>query len=96
MAESKYDKYVIRGAEITIPVFPEKALLNIGFDEKYLDRIFMPFQRLHGRFQYEGAGMGLAICRKILERHGGSITAKSVQGRGSTFIVTLPLKQATK
>jgi signal transduction histidine kinase len=66
---------------------------GIGFDEKYLDRIFMPFQRLHGRFQYEGAGMGLTICRKILERHGGSITAESVEGRGSTFIVTLPIRQ---
>jgi len=63
---------------------------GIGFDEKYLDRIFEPFQRLHGRGAYEGTGMGLAICRKIVERHGGTITARSTPGQGTTFIVTLP------
>ena len=63
---------------------------GIGFDEKYLDRIFTPFQRLHGRLEYEGTGMGLAICRKIVERHGGSLTAKSSIGQGATFIVLLP------
>lgn len=63
---------------------------GIGFDEKYLDRIFNVFQRLHGRGTYEGTGIGLAICRKIAERHGGSITARSQPGVGSTFIVTLP------
>ncbi len=66
---------------------------GIGFDERYLDRIFSPFQRLHGRSEYSGTGMGLAICRKIAERHLGSITAKSAPGKGSTFIVTLPVKQ---
>jgi light-regulated signal transduction histidine kinase (bacteriophytochrome) len=66
---------------------------GIGFDEKYLDRIFNAFQRLHGRSEYEGTGMGLAICRKIVERHDGSITAKSLIDRGSTFIITLPLQQ---
>jgi two-component system sensor kinase FixL len=66
---------------------------GIGFDEKYLDRIFSPFQRLHGRSRYDGVGMGLAICRKIAERHGGGITAKSTPGGGSTFMVTLPLRQ---
>jgi signal transduction histidine kinase len=66
---------------------------GIGFDEKYLDRIFLPFQRLHGRSHYEGTGMGLAICRKIVERHGGTITAKSIPGKGATFIVLLPVKQ---
>ena len=66
---------------------------GIGFDEKYLDRIFTPFQRLHGRNEYEGTGIGLAVCRKIVERHGGSLTAKSTPGEGSTFIVVLPLKQ---
>jgi two-component system, chemotaxis family, sensor kinase Cph1 len=65
---------------------------GIGFDEKYLDRMFAPFQRLHGKSAYEGTGMGLAICRKIVERHGGSITAKSKPGEGSTFIITLPLE----
>jgi PAS domain S-box-containing protein len=66
---------------------------GIGFEEKYLDRIFEVFQRLHGRQEYEGTGMGLAICRKIAERHGGTITARSQPGTGATFIVTLPVKQ---
>ncbi|HEX2640569.1 MAG TPA: ATP-binding protein, partial [Pyrinomonadaceae bacterium] len=65
---------------------------GIGFDEKYLDRIFTPFQRLHGRGEYEGTGIGLAVCRKIVERHGGTLTATSRSGEGSTFIVTLPTK----
>jgi signal transduction histidine kinase len=64
---------------------------GIGFDEKYVDKIFQPFQRLHGRNEYSGIGMGLAICRKIVERHKGTITAKSTPGKGSTFIVTLPV-----
>jgi PAS domain S-box-containing protein len=68
---------------------------GIGFDEKYLDRIFQPFERLHGRGAYEGTGMGLAICRKIVERHWGTITARSTPGKGSTFIVALPLRQPT-
>lgn len=67
---------------------------GIGFDEKYLDRIFTPFQRLHGRNEYEGTGIGLAVCRKIVERHSGNLTAKSTPGKGSTFIVTLPLVQS--
>ncbi|MES0363360.1 MAG: PAS domain S-box protein [Desulfobacteria bacterium] len=65
---------------------------GIGFDEKYLDRIFAVFQRLHGRGKYDGTGVGLTICQKIAERHGGSITAKSTPGQGATFIVTLPVK----
>jgi len=66
---------------------------GIGFDEKYLDRLFKPFQRLHGRGKYPGTGIGLAICRRIAERHGGSITAQSAPGEGATFIVTLPVQQ---
>jgi PAS domain S-box-containing protein len=65
---------------------------GIGFDEKYLDRIFRVFQRLHGRTEYEGTGIGLAICRKIVERHGGDITASSAPGMGAKFIVTLPYR----
>lgn len=66
---------------------------GIGFDEKYRERIFAPFQRLHGRSRYEGTGMGLAICRKIVGRHAGSITATSQPGNGASFVVTLPVKQ---
>lgn len=65
---------------------------GIGFDEKYLDRIFTIFQRLHSRNEYEGTGIGLAVCRKIVERHGGEITARSTPGEGTTFIITLPMK----
>ena len=56
-----------------------------------LSEIFAPFQRLGGRDQHEGTGIGLAICRKIVERHGGEISAKSTLGQDSTFIVTLPV-----
>lgn len=66
---------------------------GIGFDEKYLDRIFTVFQRLHGKEEYEGTGIGLAVVRKIVERHGGSVTARSKVGEGTTFIVTMPLAQ---
>lgn len=67
---------------------------GIGFDEKYLDKVFIPFQRLHGRNEYDGVGMGLAICKKIAERHGGTIDAKSTPGKGSVFVVRLPTTQA--
>ena len=63
---------------------------GIGFDQQYADLIFKPFQRLHARKEYEGTGMGLPICRKIAERHGGSISVESEPGKGSRFIVRLP------
>ncbi len=69
---------------------------GIGFEEKYLDRIFRPFQRLHGRGQFEGSGMGLAICDKIVARHAGQITAHSQPGVGSHFVVTLPARPKTR
>lgn len=68
---------------------------GIGFEEKYVDRIFQPFQRLHGAHRYEGTGMGLAICRRIVERHGGVIRATSQPGLGSTFTISLPARQPT-
>jgi signal transduction histidine kinase len=67
---------------------------GIGFEQAEAERIFQPFQRLVGRSQYEGSGMGLAICRRIVERHGGEITARSQPGDGTTFIVTLPIYQS--
>lgn len=65
---------------------------GIGFYEQYLEKIFTPFQRLHGRHEYEGTGIGLAICRRIVERHGGVINATSEPGKGTTFELDLPLK----
>jgi chemotaxis family two-component system sensor kinase Cph1 len=70
---------------------------GIGFEEEYLGKIFLPFQRLHGKSsEYRGMGMGLAICKKILERHGGKIGATSAAGRGATFIVTLPAARSER
>ncbi|GAB2552463.1 ATP-binding protein [Spirosoma aerophilum] len=63
---------------------------GIGFDEKYLDRIFHVFQRLHGKGQFPGTGIGLAICEKVVVNHGGIITAHSKPGEGSTFSVYFP------
>ena len=64
---------------------------GIGFDEKYLDRIFEVFQRLHGKREYAGTGIGLAICEKVVANHGGAIMATSQEGKGATFSVYLPL-----
>lgn len=69
---------------------------GIGFDTKYLYKIFSVFQRLHSQQEYHGTGVGLAVCRKIAERHGGSITADSTLGKGSTFVITLPIKHDEK
>ena len=66
---------------------------GIGFEEKYRDRIFGVFQRLHGRGQYTGSGIGLSVCKKIVERHGGIIKAESSPGEGSKFIIDIPVKQ---
>jgi len=66
---------------------------GIGFDPKFADQIFVVFQRLHSRSEYEGTGIGLAVCKKITDRHGGSIVAKSAEGQGAAFIVTLPVTQ---
>jgi light-regulated signal transduction histidine kinase (bacteriophytochrome) len=66
---------------------------GIGFDMAYAEQIFEVFKRLHGRDAYAGTGMGLAICRKIVERHNGTIHAESVPGKGTTFHITLPSAQ---
>jgi signal transduction histidine kinase len=68
---------------------------GIGFDNKYAERIFRPFERLHGQHEYEGSGIGLAVCAKIVERHGGTIVAHGVPGEGATFLVTLPVRHAS-
>ncbi len=64
---------------------------GIGFSPEYSEEIFMPFRRLHGRSEYKGTGIGLALCRKIVERHRGELSAESEPGKGSRFIITLPL-----
>jgi PAS domain S-box-containing protein len=66
---------------------------GIGMDIKFTDKIFLPFQRLHGRSEYEGTGMGLAICKKIIDGHHGSISVESKLEEGSAFVITLPKKQ---
>ncbi|MZH03172.1 MAG: hypothetical protein F3745_07215 [Nitrospinae bacterium] len=66
---------------------------GIGIDPVHAERIFQPFERLHGRSTYEGTGIGLAICQKIMARHHGTITLKSELGKGSCFILTFPESQ---
>ena len=67
---------------------------GIGFDPKYLNKIFKPFEPLHRAAEFESNGMGLTICRKIVELHGGRISADSIPGEGFIFTITLPQKNS--
>ena len=91
----------VAAADLPITVRPTRAAAayhridvadnGIGFNEKYLDRIFQVFQRLHGKSEFAGTGIGLAICEKVAANHGGAITATSQLGQGATFSVFLPV-----
>lgn len=69
---------------------------GIGFDQKYAEQIFEMFKRLHHQDEYEGTGIGLAFCKKIVEQHDGYISAKGIPGKGSTFIISLPVRVSLK
>lgn len=91
---------IIREKSIDSPPDSEGAFCRIsindngiGFEEKYLDKIFTLFQRLHGKEEYEGTGIGLAIVKKIVDKHNGIISAHSTENKGTTFIIVLPLHQ---
>jgi light-regulated signal transduction histidine kinase (bacteriophytochrome) len=80
----------VRGDWLTLTV----ADNGIGFDPQYARRIFRVFERLHGRGSYPGTGIGLALCRKIAERHGGTVVASGVPGEGATFTVTVQTERS--
>jgi light-regulated signal transduction histidine kinase (bacteriophytochrome) len=87
---------VIRGADENLPTGSYHKISTsdngIGFEQKYADRIFELFQRLHTRTEFEGTGIGLAICKKIVQNHNGFIKASSEPGKGSTFNIYLPVQ----
>ena len=83
------NKFLAQGGYCEITVSDN----GIGFEEEYSEQVFLPFQRLNSRTEFEGTGIGLAICKKIIENHNGNIIVKSTVGEGTTFIIQLPFNQ---
>lgn len=86
---------------VSSSVAPDSAIITvadngIGFDQEHADKIFGTFARLHPKDRFEGTGLGLSLCKKIAERHGGNITASGIKNEGSAFTITVPLKQNGK
>ena len=84
---------VVHGREVWQATVADRG---IGFDDSFRERIFGMFQRLHGRTEYGGSGIGLAVCRKVVELHGGTIEASGVPGEGAVFTVRLPVSQGAR
>ena len=89
---------ILRGEVLSPNLEPNKDFCRIvvkdngiGFDQQYADKIFELFQRLHTRNEYQGTGIGLAVCKKIVDKHGGLINVNSIQEEGTTFTIILPL-----
>ena len=90
-----WERFSYYGMKAILTLYMTKSLVEggLGFDEKYADRIFTLFERLHGRSAYEGTGIGLAICRKIAQRHGGEIRARSEGDWSSIVTIYLPTRE---
>lgn len=91
---------ILRGETLSSDLEPQRDYCRIivkdngiGFDQQYADKIFELFQRLHTRNEYQGTGIGLAVCKKIVEKHNGIISVESQQNKGTTFTIVLPLQQ---